>query len=94
MLTPTGSQFSTAAGGLDGGDVDLFHRHHRIERALGGGGIGVGDPLGQSDRRNLPGEAPFVLAPTARTLLAAVGDDRVPVKIGFGQVGGYDLKRR
>jgi hypothetical protein len=34
---------STAAGRLDGGDVDLFHPHHRLERALGDRGIGIGD---------------------------------------------------
>src|SRR5436305_12135611 len=78
---------STAARRLDGGDVDLLHLHHRIERALGDGGIGIGDRLGQSDRRNLPRQSPFVLAPAARTLLAAVADDGVPVPIGFGLVG-------
>src|SRR3954469_5788981 len=84
---------STAARRLDCGDVDLFHLHHRIERALGGGGIGIGYRLGQSDRRNLPAQSPFVLTPAARTLLAAVADDCVPVTIGFGLVGGCDLKR-
>src|SRR5207248_1473491 len=74
---------STAARRLDCGDVDLLHLHHRIERALGGGGIGIGYRFGQSDRRNLPGQSPFVLAPAARTLLAAVADDRIPVTIGF-----------
>src|SRR6185436_16763905 len=47
----------------------------------------------QSDRRNLPGQAPFVLAPAARTLFATVTDDRVPVTISFGLVSGCDLKR-
>src|ERR1051325_3452547 len=54
---------STAVRPLDGGDVDLFHLHHRIERALGGSAVGIGERLGQGDRRNLPGQAPFVLAP-------------------------------
>ena len=66
---------STAACRLDRSDVDLCHLHHRIERALGGSGIGIGDRFRQSDRRNLPGQAPFVLAPAARALLAAVADD-------------------
>ncbi len=39
---------------LNSGDVDLPHLHHRIERALGGSGIGIGYRPGQSDRRNLP----------------------------------------
>jgi hypothetical protein len=29
----------------------FFHLHHRIERALGGSGIGTGYRSGQSDRR-------------------------------------------
>jgi hypothetical protein len=33
---------STAPGGFDRGDVDLFHPHHRIEPALGDGWIGIG----------------------------------------------------
>src|SRR5262245_41084415 len=84
---------STAARRLDCGDVDLSHLHHGIERALGGGGIGVGYRLGQSDRRNLPGQSPSVLAPAAGTLLAVVADDCAPVTIGFGLVRGRDLKR-
>src|SRR5438552_1724118 len=75
---------STATRRLDCSDVDLSHLHHRIERALGGSGIGIRDRFRQSQRRNLPGQAPFVLAPTARTLFAAVADDFVPVMIGFG----------
>src|SRR6185295_8929562 len=82
---------STAARRLDCSDVDLSHFHHRIERALGGSGIG--DRFRQGDRRNLPGQSPFVLAPAARALLAAVADDRVPVAIRFGLVSGCDLKR-
>src|SRR4051812_28910479 len=85
---------STAARRLDCSDVDLFHLHHRVERALGDRGIRIGDRFGQDDRRNLPAQAPFVLAPTARTLFAAVADDRVPVAIGLGLVSGCDLKRK
>src|SRR5438034_10902082 len=84
---------STAARRLDCSDVDLFHLHHRIERALGGSAIGIGDRFGQSDRRNLPGKAPFVLTPAACTLFAAIADDGVPVTIRFGLVSGGDLKR-
>src|SRR4029077_14549355 len=85
---------STAARRLDCSDVDLCHLHHRIERALGGGGVGIDYRFGQSDRRNLPGQASFVLAPAARTLFAAVAHDRVPVTISFGLVSGCDLKRK
>ena len=84
---------STAARRLDCCDVDLSHFHHRIARALGGTGLGMGYRFAQSNRRNLPGQAPFVLAPPARTLFAAVADDCVPVTIGFGLVGRGDLKR-
>ena len=63
---------STAARRLDCSDVDLFHLHHRIERALGDSGIGIGDRLDQGDRRNLPGQSPFVLAPAAHAFLATV----------------------
>src|SRR5512139_1001963 len=83
---------STGARRLDCSDVDLFHLHHRIERTLGGSGIGIGYRFRQSQRRNLPGHAPFVLAPAACTLLAAVADDRVPVTIRFGLVSRCDLK--
>src|SRR5271154_5351597 len=82
-----------AARGLDCSDVDLPHLHHRIERTLGRSGIGIGDRLHQRDRRNLPGQSPFVLAPAARALLAAVANDRVPVPIRFSLVSGRDLKR-
>ena len=78
---------------LDCSDVDLRHLHHRIERALGGSGVGIGDRFRQDDRRNLPGQAPFVLAPPARALLTAVADDCVPVAIGFGLVSSCNLKR-
>ena len=85
---------STAARSLDCSDVDLYHLHHRIERALGDSGIGIGDRFRQGDRRNLPGQSPFVLAPAAYTFLAAVADDCVPVTIRFGLVNGCDLKRK
>ena len=55
--------------------------------------IGIGDGLRQGERRDLPGQSPLVLAPAALALLAAVADDRVPVAIGLGLVGGGDLKR-
>src|SRR3954454_13236544 len=77
----------TAAGRLDCSDVDLFHVHHGLERALSGSGIGIGDGFRQSQRRNLPRYAPFVLAPAARAFLAAIADNRVPVAVGFLLVG-------
>src|ERR1700681_3980038 len=84
---------STPARLLDCSDVDLFHLHHRIERALGDGGIGIGDRFRQDDRRNLPRQSPLVPAPAAHALLPAVADDGVPVAIRLRLVSGCDLKR-
>src|SRR6188474_3405393 len=64
--------------GLDGGDVDLRHRHHRFEGPLGLIATS-GKRVGQHARRDLPGEAPAILTPTALAFLAAIADDRVPV---------------
>ncbi len=46
----------------------------------------------QHRRGDLPGEAPAILAPTARTFLAAVADDRVPVAIRLFLIVRRDLK--
>jgi len=48
-----------------GRDVDLLRLHHRVEHSLRRGGVRVPDPLGERDRRDLPVEAPPVLAPAA-----------------------------
>src|SRR5436190_3050810 len=65
--------------GFDPGDVDLVHRHHRLECALGGGAVGVVHRLEEHARRDLPRKAPLVPAPAAHAFLAAIADDRVPV---------------
>src|SRR4029077_11210036 len=78
---------------LDRGDVDLFHWHHRFERALGRRSIPVGDRRDKGARRNLPRHAPLVLAPAALAFLAAISHDCVPQAISFGLVVGGDLKR-
>ncbi len=83
----------TTPRGFDGGDVYLFHRHHRVEDSFGDGGIGVGIAFGESERRDLPGEAPFVFAPAALAFLAAVIDDGVPVAVGFFLILRRDLER-
>src|SRR3954452_14442139 len=54
---------------LDGRDVDLAHRHHRLEGAGGGGLVGFLVGLEQHTRRDLPGEAPAILAPAAGAFL-------------------------
>src|SRR5215211_279679 len=65
---------------LDRGDVDLLHRHHRLERTL----CLVATRrkrVGERTRGDLPGKAPAILAPAARAFLTAVADDRVPVAV-------------
>ena len=70
----------------------LRHGHHRLERALGL--IAAGLPcLGQDAGRDLPGQAPFVLAPATGAFLSAIADDGVPVAVGLGLVVGRDLER-
>ena len=49
--------------------------------------------LCQRARRDLPRQAPLVLAPAAHALLAAVADDGIPVAVGLRLVIGGDLKR-
>src|SRR5690242_20058307 len=85
--------FATLASscGFDGGDVDLLHFHHRLEGALRLT-TASGKGIGQRARCDLPGEAPAVLAPSARTFLAAVADDGVPVAVRLLLVVGRDLE--
>ena len=90
---PTDPLVFAPARGLDRGDVDLPHRHHGFHGPLRGSSIRVGHGFEQHTRRDLPGEAPAILAPAAGALLAAVADDRVPVPIGLGLASGCDLKR-
>src|SRR6059036_508838 len=82
---------SAASRRLDGGDVDLLHRHHRLEGALRLSAAGR-KRLGQRARGDLPGEAPAVLAPTARAFRAAIADDRVPVTVRLFLILRRDLE--
>src|ERR1700719_641152 len=91
-LTRALSASGSAPCRFDDGDVDLLHFHHRLERALGGRTVGIGRRVQQRPRSDLPGQAPSVLAPSARALGAAVVDDRVPVAVRLGLVVGDDLK--
>src|ERR1700704_1237282 len=85
-------KISAAPRRFDRGDVDFLHAHHGLERALCFIAAGR-HRLRQHARRDLPGDAPFVLAPAARTLLAAIADDGVPVAVGLLLIVGGDLKR-
>src|SRR5688572_2201231 len=90
-LRPRWSRASAAPCRRDCGDVDLLHAHHRFERALR---LGATDRqrVGEHARRDLPGDAPLVLAPAARALLASVTDNGVPVAVGFLLIVGSDLE--
>jgi hypothetical protein len=85
-------KISAAPRRFDRGDVDFLHAHHGIECALCFIAAG-GHCLCQHARRNLPGDAPLVLAPAARTLLAPIADNGVPVAVGLLLIIGGDLKR-
>ncbi len=83
---------STTGCNLDFGNVDLAHLHHCIEGALGFSATGR-NGVRQRPRRDLPGNPPPVLAPTASALLATVADNRIPIR---SVIFGYpdDLKLR
>src|SRR5581483_9824761 len=51
-------------------------------------GVRVVEGVEKNAWRDLPGEAPPVLAPAAGALLAAVVDERVPVAVGLGLILG------
>src|SRR5207244_4648810 len=82
---------SHASRRLDGGNVDLLHRHHRLERTSCLSATGR-KRIGQRTWGDLPREAPAVLAPTARAFLAAVADDRIPVAVRLCLIVRCDLE--
>src|SRR6266545_2236694 len=82
---------SAASRRLDDGDVDLLHRHHRLEGALGLSATGR-HRVGQCAWGDLPGEAPAVLAPTARAFLAPIADNRIPVAVCLRLIVRGDLE--
>src|SRR6185436_4563222 len=71
--------------------VDLFHGHHGLKRSLRLVAARR-HRVGEYARRDLPGQAPAILAPTALAFLAAVADDRVPVAVGLCLIVRRDLK--
>src|SRR3979490_1170320 len=85
-------KISAAPRRFDRGDVDFLHAHHGIECALCFSAAGR-HRLRQHARRDLPGDAPLVLAPAAATLLADIADNGVPVAVGLLLIIGGDLKR-
>src|SRR3982074_2293420 len=83
---------SAAPRRFDRGDIDFLHAHHGIECALCFSAASR-HCLCQHARRDLPGDAPLVLAPAARPLLASIADNGVPVAVGLLLIIGGDLKR-
>jgi hypothetical protein len=67
----------SALRSLDPGDVDLAHRHHRFECPPGRGLVRIVVGPQQRTRRDLPREAPAILAPAAGAFLPAIADDGV-----------------
>ena len=65
---------SASPHSLDSGDVDFRHRHHRLKGTLCLSAASR-KRFGQRARRDLPGEAPAVLTPTALAFFAAIPDD-------------------
>src|SRR6185369_16990227 len=76
---------------LDGGDVDLSHRHHRLEGALCLTAASR-QRIGKHARGDLPGKAPAVLAPAALAFRSAIADDRVPVTVRLFLIVRRDLE--
>ncbi len=82
---------STSPRCLDGGDVDLLHRHHRLEVTLCLTATSR-HRIGQRARSDLPGEAPAVLAPTTLAFRAAIADNRVLVTVRLFLILRRDLE--
>jgi hypothetical protein len=78
---------------LDGCDINLLHRHHRLKGTLCLTATSR-KRISQRARCDLSGEAPAVLAPTALAFRAAIADDRVPVTVRLFLILRRDLERK
>src|SRR5438270_1614999 len=76
-------------GRLERRDVDLVHRHHRLEGTLAPFARRAGQ-LQQPLRGDLPGIAPLVLAPATHALFAATFGNGVPIAVGLFLIVGQD----
>src|SRR5258708_3599789 len=83
---------SSGAGPLDGGNVDLLHRQHRVERALRLGRIRIAQGLDEAGWDDLPPEAEPVLHPSALRLLAT-GGELLPELVDLRLVRAVDVER-
>ena len=79
-------------GTFERGDVDPLHPHHRVESALGSGGIGAADEPRNLPRHNLPGEAIAILDPAALLGLRH-GRQRVAQAVDVGLRLNWNLER-
>ena len=77
---------------LDRRDIDFCHVHHCAESASRFFTVN-GQRLGQHAWRDLPGDAPPILAPAACALFTAIADDRVPVAVSITLIFRGDLER-
>lgn len=84
---------STMPCRFDGGDVDLFHCHHRVEDPFGDRGIGMVVPSVRALGVICQDSPHLSFAPAALALFAAVTDDRVPVAVGLFLIFYRDLER-
>jgi sortase A len=78
---------------LERRDVDFLHGHHRLEYSLCSRCVGTRHGIHEHPRSDLPGYAPLVLTPPARTFGPAVVDDCIPIAVGLGLIFGDDLER-
>src|SRR5213078_2052403 len=88
---PVGVSTSAPPRCLDGGDVDLVHRHQRRESTFCLTATSR-KRLGQRARSDLPGQATAILAPTALAFPAAIADNRVPVAVRLFLIVRRDLE--
>jgi len=69
---------SAGKGFFDVGDDDLLHLQHGLHGAIGLLAIGIADVTEQNLGHDLPGQAEFILEPSALRCGAAVGGQPVP----------------
>jgi len=80
-------------GALQGGDIELFHAHHGLERALGGCGSWVVEQGGQHPGDDLPGEAELIFDPAALLGAGIAADGEFfPVVIDLLLIFALDLE--
>src|ERR1700722_11346445 len=72
------SHASPGIGLVEIGDDDLLHLHHGLHDAIGLLAIGIAEVAAERRGHDLPGQAEFVLEPSAMRRLAAIGGQLAP----------------